>query len=372
MEYTFNSTDPDKYDEIICPINYTGASNQIKWYVSFVNGKSNTVILDTDDYFIIDDIKYNVQRTHTNLDNIVEILTEIFNQAGISINIDNSKRITLYKDESFTMTDMSNRLKYATGFHYLKTIDLSSTIGYIGEEEKHIIKSKAVYFEYLTPIWYVISNLGTPNQISSMIETYKSYYPAVAVKMINTFSEGQALSVSNGDYQTVSRASSLNNLKLNIVDGNLQPIKFLSPIYITVSVEEAPIDESIEEAMKQLPSNQEYIQQLKLKLEENNNKIIELISKIEKGVSVEPQYTPFEEKKQENQPKETNKVSNDILPAITDFVVGQNQETPETLKEVDINKDDDTTESKEEGMVESQENNVKEESLKIVEEQENK
>ena len=372
MEYTFCSTNPDNYDEVICPINYTGASVQIKWYVSFVNGKSNVVLLDTDDYFIANDTTYHVQQTYTSLDNLQKTLTDIFAQAVIFADVNaQDHRVTLSCDTAFIITGMSERLKYATGFHYLSEVNLVAN--FYPSDGVYKIFSKASYFDYLTPIWYVVSNLGSPNQISSMREAYKSFYPAVAVKIINTFSDGQALSVSNGDYQTLSLASSLNNLKLYIVDGNLMPIKFLTPIYLTVCLEEVPLDESVTEALQERPPNTIYIQQLKQKLEDNNNKIIQLMSRLEKGISEEPEIAPFEEKKQENQPKPLSTLIIDDPQIISvDETPGSLEQTPIVHNEVDTIKDDDQTEAKEEGQSKEQEKQIEEQPQKVAEEQANK
>ena len=381
MEYTFNSTDPDQYNEIICPINYTGASIQIRWYVSFVNGKSNIVLLDEEDYFTLTgDVKYNVQKTYTNLENIGSKLSEIFTQADISVQVDHANRIILYADTSFTIIDMSERLKYATGFHYLNKVNLTShqeTITVLNDENeyitatKYVVRSKASYFEYLTPIWYIISNLGSPNQVSSLRDKYKNFYPAVSVKIVNTFADGQALSISNGDYQTVSRASALNNLKAYIVDANLLPIKFLSPVYITVCLEEVPLDESVAEALQERPPNKEYIMQLKQKLEENNNKIAKLMSKLERGISAEPELEPIEEKIQENQPRPLSTLVIDNPSFITvDEQNGVLEQTPVVYNDVDINKDDNRTEEKEAGQEKEQEKQIEEQPQKVAEEQE--
>ena len=383
MEYTFNSTDPDQYNEIICPINYTGASIQIRWYVSFVNGKSNIILLDEEDYFTLDNgesgEKHNVQKTYTNLENIGNKLSEIFNPANIGVQIDNAQRILLFSDENFKIIDMSERLKYATGFHYLNEVDLAAhqgTIEIINDDnetetvDRYIIKSKASYFDYLTPIWYVVSNLGSPNQVSSMREKYKNFYPAVSVKIVNTFADGQALSISNGDYQTISRASALNNLKVNIVDANLLPIKFLSPVYITICLEEVPLDDSVQEALQERPPNKDYIMQLKQKIEENNDKIFKLMSKLERGISAEPEYTPMEEKKQENQPKPLSTLIIDEPAFITvDEQNGALEQTPIVYNSVDVNKDDDRTEEKEDGVEQEQEKHIEEEPQKVEEEQ---
>ena len=299
MEYTFSSTDADNYGEVICPVNYMGASVQLKWYVSYINGKANTILLDSDDYVVINDKRYYINDPYTSLDTLTNIMTEFFNQASLSVEVDKANRLSIIGSESFTITDMSLHMSYATGFHYLKSFNLVSE--YDAVKGNYFIKCKATPFDYLTPLWYVISNLGSPNQVASMTEKYKIYYPAVAVKIVNTFSDGQALSVSNGDYQTVSQASSLSNLKLKIVDANLEPIKFLNPIYLTVCLEEIPLEESIEQAIAEQPPNKAYVEQIRQRLEMNYQKLEALLGKTEQGVAVEPQIAPFEERPEYNQ-----------------------------------------------------------------------
>ena len=79
MEYTFSSTEAENYNEVVCPVNYMGASVQLKWYVSYMNGKANTILLDTDDYADINEERYYISDTYTNFDNLITILTEFFN-----------------------------------------------------------------------------------------------------------------------------------------------------------------------------------------------------------------------------------------------------------------------------------------------------
>ena len=377
MEYTFSSTEAENYNEVVCPVNYMGASVQLKWYVSYMNGKANTILLDTDDYVDINEERYYINDTYTNFDNLITILTEFFNQATLSVETDKAGRLTIFGKQFFTINGMSLHMKYATGFHYLKDVSLTSL--YDEVNEYYFIKCKATPFDYLTPIWYIVSNLGSPNQIASMTEKYKIYYPAVAVKIVNTFSDGQAMSVSNGDYQTVSQASSLSNLKLKIVDANLEPIKFLNPIFLTVCMEEIPLEESIEQAIAEQPPNKAYVEQIRQRLEMNYQKLEALLGKTEQGVAVEPQIAPFEERPEYNQPPPLpmppKLASGDqqAEPAviIPDETPGVNEETREVLNEVallhevelhevDTTKDDDRTEEKEQGMVEQQETHEEE------------
>lgn len=316
MEYTFNSTDVDNYNEIICPITYMGGSLQLKWYVSYMNGKASTVLLDTDDYIIINGITYYMNDIYTSLDDMPNPLNQsLLNQANLVAYKDRAGRLIIKGNEEFNISGMSRRMSYATGFHYLKNINITSSYD---ETNGYYIKSKAIPFLYLTPLWYIISNLGTPNQIASMTEKYKIFYPAVAVKIINTFSDGQPMCISNGDYQTISQASSMSNLKLTVVDANLEPIKFLSPIYLTICIDEVPLNESIQEAFMERAQNAAYIQQVKQHLETNNIKMSELMNKLERGLSVEPEMPVVEERKEYNQPPPLSIITHDdpaiILP----------------------------------------------------------
>ena len=119
MEYTFSSTLEDDYGVVYAPINYLGASRQIKWLVSYVNGKAKTVLLDTDDYIIINKTIYYVDKTYTSLDNCMVLLNDMFSKIGAPIKLesDGSGRFMIYSSQPFNISFITHKLQYALGLY---------------------------------------------------------------------------------------------------------------------------------------------------------------------------------------------------------------------------------------------------------------
>ena len=140
MEYTFSSSIEDKFSTVYAPINYLGASTQLKWYVSYVNGKANAILLDTDDCIIINKQIYYIKRPYTSLDQVNSILNELLNQAGISVESDTSGRFVLSSADEFNITYITPRLKYALGLYYMKDINITSTAMFDEENIVHRIR----------------------------------------------------------------------------------------------------------------------------------------------------------------------------------------------------------------------------------------
>ena len=371
MEYTFSSSIEDKFSTVYAPINYLGASTQLKWYVSYVNGKANAILLDTDDCIIINKQIYYIKRPYTSLDQVNSILNELLNQAGISVESDTSGRFVLSSADEFNITYITPRLKYALGLYYMKDINITSSVIFEGDAPVYYFICGAVHFDYLTPVWYVVSNLGTPTQVSSLVDRYRLYFPAVNVKVINTFTEGQPLSISNCDYYTVSQASSLANLRFQIMDSDMNPIHFLAPLYITVSVEAVEVDEGLREAMGEQEQNPNFMSMFQNYIKKNTEIMTTLMGQREMGVSVEPEYAPIEEKQEYNQPKVEHKL-NELDEGVRDIDdEGYVAPSEPILKESYGEGNDDKIEEKESGMESQQDHNLSENETKVGEQLDN-
>ena len=46
-EYNFHSTDPDNFNEVQCPVIYTGTQDRVRWLVSDITTNHNMVVLCT-------------------------------------------------------------------------------------------------------------------------------------------------------------------------------------------------------------------------------------------------------------------------------------------------------------------------------------
>ena len=112
------------------------------------------------------------------------------------------------------------------------------------------------------------------------------YYPAIAMKIQNTFSPDQPIQYANGDFMSISQASALANLRVKLVDINLKPVKLLSPLIVTVSFfEMAEEHAEIEEAMADQESNPDIKKAIEEKRKTNYKNLIDNLNKRMKGVA---------------------------------------------------------------------------------------
>jgi hypothetical protein len=144
-------------------------------------------------------------------------------------------------------------------------------------------------------MWYVVSNLGSPNSISQQFNPYTSSNPAVVMRIMNSFVNEQPLSYNNSEFVTTSQASSLSNIRCEIVDANLEPIRFLNPVYLTISVKAISPEERQpkEEALAEQPANKEQQMAMQQKQLDNMERMMMNTQKISDGVTVEPDHKPF-------------------------------------------------------------------------------
>ena len=339
MKYTFHSTDPDNFNEIYCPISYQGVCRRVRWWVNELTSNHNIVILDTDDYIIFDapndtnldqsedgllggtTITWNPSKQYTSSSS----LKTDFNNSGttdITLELTNSGCYRFKCSEDFSITGMSYNMKQVLGFYYVDDgTTLTATYGQLSNSSSsngsynnssgtttayyYYIEAKAIGFENFTPVWFLISNLGQPNQITANNDKWKPLFPAIVMNIQNTFNTDTTITWSNSDYVSESPTSALSNLKVKLVDANLEPIKILNPVYITVIVQEIPEEErqTNEEAFEEAEANVEAKNlRIQTMTKYQNNKLVNQ-QKVEAGVSVEPEPFVFNVK-QETNPEE--------------------------------------------------------------------
>ena len=299
MDYSFHSTDPDNYNEVRCPVIYTGVCRKVKWYISDISTFHNIVVIGKDDYITLD--LGDTQETKVKLDNDYGEANELFyndlrdklrvytGDKELEIEKDHLGRISISSNESFSISDMSYNMAQALGFYYLDTYDIDPVLD--ADSGKYIFKAKASAFGNYTPVWYLISNLGMPNQINTRNNPWTPIFPALVMSIQNSFQPGQPLTYTNSEYISTSPASALSNLRVKLVDGNLQPIKLTTPLYVGVSLSEIPDEEKqpIEEAMAEQEENKETKQLINDTMTKYHAKKETNQQKVEAGPAVEPQ-----------------------------------------------------------------------------------
>ena len=330
MDYNFHSTDPDNFNEVNCPVIYTGCCTKVKWFISDITTNHNIVVLGKEDYITIapeelDTVTIHLEEDYNSADSsfINELQNLLQQNINDSINVskDSLNRVIMTSSYYFEIVDMSYNMKQALGFYYLgdkytitPTQDKTTLIYYI--------KSKASSFESLTPVWYLISNLGCPNQINANNNPWTPLFPAVVMSIQNSFQSGQPLTYSNSSYVSVSPASALSNLRVKLVDGNLQPIKLTAPLYVSVSISEVTKEDKAEteEQLADQGENPDTKRLIRDTRERYITRKSENGNKVEAGPTVEPQTAPL--------PKVEEFISNEASPKIN-----PNKITPQLVQE---------------------------------------
>jgi hypothetical protein len=276
QEYTFTSTNPSEWEVVQCPVNYIGASNQVTWTASNIMTMCNIVVLDETDfieysdaynhhrkmymdriYKVIDAMVMTFITEHIKMDNVLEQLDFMKDENGF---------VEFTSQIGFTLIDMSYRMRQALGFYY-GTFPKEPI--YDELRSMFLLKARAIGYSMLSPMWYILSNLGSPNSVSRQDNPWYCSNAAIAMRIQNSFVNEQPLSFSNSEFITTSQASSLSNIKCMVVDSNLEPIKFLNPIAITISVKDIPINEDKMAQFEQQPANRELNKQIREKQHSN-------------------------------------------------------------------------------------------------------
>ena len=337
FDCTFVSSDPDRYYEVECPVNYLGVSHQLKWYVSSINTMFSVIMFSPEDY-----IEYKlgpaIDEEHKKIflsqyfksfdEGVIESLNEGFKNAGegITITTDNLGRTQIDSMDYIEIIGISYALQQALGFYYIKDVSANNPIKSQGTGNGYVIHAKAIGYTNLSHVWYLLSNLGSPNLITTMYSPYETYYPAIAMKIQNQFSPDQFLQYSNSDFMSVSQASSLANLRVKLVDINLKPVKLLSPLVVTVSFfEMAEEHAEIEEAMAEQETNPDVKKAIKEKQATNYKNLVENLKKRLKGVASDNEDLEAPEEQRGNEMAEN--------------VQAQNAETEVAVAAQDIHED---------------------------------
>ena len=285
-DFNFHSTDPDNFNEVYCPVIYTGTSPMVKWCVSDITSNHYIVVLSPEDYVEVNNVKYNLQKTYLAVtESLMTDLNEIFSANDLLIILEKNDLDQYYfTDKSpFIINSMSYNMKQALGF-YCDNFPLSS-------DSDYKITAKGVGFTNFSPVWFLISNLGQPIQINKEDSPWKPIFPAVVMKIQNSFQEGQPIVYSNSDYVSTSPPAALSNLRVKLVDSNLVPIKLLNPLYVSVSLSEISDEERkpTEEALAEQKENPETKQLIRVTVSKYHEVKETNQNKVEAGVNVEPQ-----------------------------------------------------------------------------------
>ena len=295
-DFNFHSTDPNNFNEVKCPVIYTGVSPRVRWYINDITTNHNIIVLEPEDYikisldpdfpemlYTIKVGKYYTEITESFIDNFNTLLHKEFTEMDLK----RDERNLFYFEHTtgFWIMDMSYNLKQVLGFYYDRF-----PLEPVSKYTKYRIESKAVGSTNFSPVWFLISNLGSPIQINKEENPWTPIFPAIEMKIQNSFQPGQPLTYANSDYVSVSPPSALSNLRVKLVDANLVPIKLLNPLYVSVSLQEISEEEKqpIEEAMSEQEVNPETVQTRQQTIIKYQTVKATNQQKVEAGITQEP------------------------------------------------------------------------------------
>jgi hypothetical protein len=196
-----------------------------KLTVTALTTQCSIVVLDTDDYIIIDDVKYEIEEEYCNLsaESVVYVLNELL--VGVcEIKLTYSNRLQFIKEGRFIINDASYRMKQITGLY-------NTTFPIVIHNVFHV---PSTGFYLSTPILYLLCNLGSPCFIARGSNCKNQ---PIVMRINNAFTATQPIVANNAEFSSIILSNSLSNIRFKLVDANFQDIRLLSPMYLSATGE---------------------------------------------------------------------------------------------------------------------------------------
>lgn len=245
IDYTVSSTDPNNYNKIFCNLTAPPTKYSIMT-ITCLTTNCNIIVLNKDDYIIINDIKYQFKDNYTNinLEAFIELLKELTQNRvategeinplslnGFDFYIDNTSRLYFFSERPFVINDASYNVKLITGIYHQ---NLPLTSSFNPETDKYYVQAISSGFNLLTPVLYLCSNIAIKsyrNADDSSLNGSK-----IVMRVNNSFSTSMPIINNNADFETVLLSNDLSMLEFRLVDANMHDIHLLSPLYLSVQV----------------------------------------------------------------------------------------------------------------------------------------
>lgn len=248
IDYTVYSTDVNHYNRIKCSL-MSPITKYSTMIVTCFTANCDIVVLNKDDYIMINKEKYSLETDYTNLnkETLSGLLNELFGENSdletvINTKVDEAGRFVFSSHSNFTINDMTYNFKLIMGF-YNTTFPITSDF-YDEEENEYSIRSNSSGFNLLTPILYLTSNIAM--QSYRNINAHEVTGAKIVMRLDNSFSPGYPIVVNNADFETTIPSNDLSALELTLLDANMKEVQLLSPMYLSIHVRALP-DEQIPE-----------------------------------------------------------------------------------------------------------------------------
>ena len=231
LNYTVTSTNTKEYDVIRTNLQIPN-SDISRLMVNNLTTKASFIVLGKEDYVIINDIKYNMNDDYGEVptDTFAEILNFLFEEnEEITVSVDTVKRLVLSSESKFIINDMSYNAKMVSGFY-----NDSFPIESVFNGENYQVMAQSAGYSMLTPILYLISNLGSKcyDNIDNNYCNHK-----ILMRVSNSFSANYPIINGNAEFSSVIPTNALSDIEFKLVDANRKQIRLLTPMYLSINVE---------------------------------------------------------------------------------------------------------------------------------------
>ena len=235
IKFTEKSTDPDNYGVIHANLRspFTQFSTLI---IDSLTTNACFEVLNSDDYITFEDddntFKINIVESYSDLNSssISTLLNDLLNDAGSTIRtiVDNTNRILFVNDYPFKILSCSYRLKEILGLY-----DQHLPLEAIEEEENFSLQCLSVGNYLSTAILYLVASIGDKVFIN---DDNGRTNRRILMRINNSYSANFPIIANNADFSVYALSNDFSDITFELVDGNFQPIKLLSPMYLTGSI----------------------------------------------------------------------------------------------------------------------------------------
>ena len=252
--YTITSTNPECYNLIRTNLQVPYGL-YCRLSATNLTTKATFIVLNKQDYIVINETKYYFQNEFNELtiDALAEVLNELLTSLQITVTADNVGRLVLKSHQQFIINNMSYNTKQVTGMYH-NSFPITPEESLDDEDETlYTITSMSVGYSMLTPILYLVSNLGA-KCYDNVDELYCDR--KILMRVSNSFSSNYPIVNGNAEFTSIVPVNSLSNIEFRLVDANMHDIKLLTPMYLSIQAD------SIEDESNEATINVEpYVQQ---------------------------------------------------------------------------------------------------------------
>ena len=231
IDYTISSVDYKHNNRIYT--NITAPHTEFcKMTITSLTTIANFVVLDSSDYIIVNQCRYNVKEdfSDVNTASLVEYLNELFPPDTVDVYYDSCSRIyfTAADLDEISIDDCSYNLRLMLGLVNVE-LPLRSNSG--------VLLCPDVGMFLSTPVLYLACNLGS-NSYRTAGNSFTSM--RILMRLTNSFFAKQPIVNVNGDFTTTVKCSDLSDVRFTLIDANYHEVKLLTPMYLTVQIESIP------------------------------------------------------------------------------------------------------------------------------------